>query len=62
MIHVILNTVKEPNIGLNFLGSCYLLFANRAHIVQLQNVPSVRVDVALTGFSNAVAVDFDKRY
>lgn len=41
--------------------SCYLLFANRVHVVQMQNVPSLRINVALTGFNNTVAVDFDKR-
>lgn len=28
----------------------------------MQNVPSLQINVVLTGFSNTVAVDFDKRW
>jgi hypothetical protein len=45
-----------------FLESCYLLFANRAYILELQNLPSVIIRIAQSGLNNSVAVDFDKRY
>ncbi len=41
--------------------SCYLFFANQVHVIKMQNSPVFRIEPLPSGFSNAVAVDFDKR-
>ena len=40
----------------------YLLFANIFSLVQLQNVPTLRINTYGNVGSRVVAVDFDKRY
>ena len=42
--------------------SCHLFFANQIYLVQMQNVPELRINVLQTGLGNAIGVDFDKRY